>query len=109
VSATRPGLRDDLGGSTRDRCAGRQAVLAPGDISEEAHCRSLIERTVSELGTLAILVNSAAFQMTREGIEQIQDGEWDHTFRTNIFAVVRQQPLGDGAYSLALDAGVGNR
>ncbi len=63
------------------REAGRQAVLAPGDISEEAHCRSLVERTVSELGRLDILVNNAAYQMTREGIEQIPDGEWEHTFR----------------------------
>ena len=66
------------------REAGRQAILAPGDISEEGHCRSLVERTVSELGTLDILVNNAAYQMTREGIEQIPDGEWEHTFKTNV-------------------------
>jgi hypothetical protein len=23
--------------------------------------------------------------MTREGIAQIPDGEWEHTFRTNVF------------------------
>jgi NAD(P)-dependent dehydrogenase (short-subunit alcohol dehydrogenase family) len=69
------------------REAGRKAVLAPGDISEEAHCRSLVERTFSELGRLDILVNNAAYQMTREGIEAIPDGEWEHTFRTNIFAM----------------------
>jgi NAD(P)-dependent dehydrogenase (short-subunit alcohol dehydrogenase family) len=67
------------------REAGRQAVIAPGDISEEAHCRSLVERTVSELGKLDILVNNAAYQMTREGIEQIPHGEWEHTFKTNVY------------------------
>jgi NAD(P)-dependent dehydrogenase (short-subunit alcohol dehydrogenase family) len=67
------------------REAGRQAVLAPGDISEDAHCRSLVARTVSELGRLDILVNNAAYQMTREGIAQIPEGEWEHTFQTNIF------------------------
>jgi len=67
------------------REAGRQALLAPGDISEQAHCQSLIARTVSELGRLDILVNNAAYQMTREGITQIPDGEWEHTFQTNIF------------------------
>src|ERR687890_2319323 len=66
------------------REAGRKAVLAPGDISEESHCRSLVEHTVAELGRLDILVNNAAYQMTREGIEQIPDGEWEHTFRTNV-------------------------
>jgi NAD(P)-dependent dehydrogenase (short-subunit alcohol dehydrogenase family) len=69
------------------REAGRHAVLAPGDISEEAHCRSLVAQALSELGKLDILVNNAAYQMTREGIEQIPDGEWEHTFRTNIFAM----------------------
>jgi NAD(P)-dependent dehydrogenase (short-subunit alcohol dehydrogenase family) len=33
----------------------------------------LVERAVSELGKLDILVNNAAYQMTREGIEQIPD------------------------------------
>ena len=69
------------------REAGRKAVIAPGDISEEAYCQSLIERALSELGTLDILVNNAAYQMTREGIAQIPDGEWEHTFRTNVFAM----------------------
>src|ERR671912_1491956 len=32
------------------REAGRKAVVAPGDISEEGHCRSLVERAVAELG-----------------------------------------------------------
>jgi NAD(P)-dependent dehydrogenase (short-subunit alcohol dehydrogenase family) len=50
----------------------------------QAHCRSLVERAVAELGTLDILVNNAAYQMTREGIEQILNGEWEHTFKTNV-------------------------
>ncbi len=66
------------------REVGRQAVLAPGDISEEGHCCSLVERTVSELERLDILAKSAGYQMTREGIAQIPDGEWEHTFRTNV-------------------------
>ena len=67
--------------------AGRQAVLVPGDISQEAHCKSLVDRAISELGHLDILVNNAAYQMTREGILEIPDGEWEHTFKTNIFAM----------------------
>jgi len=69
------------------RAAGRKAVLVPGDISDEAHCRSLVERTVAELGRIDILVNNAAYQMSRDGIEQIPDGEWEYTFKTNIFAM----------------------
>jgi NAD(P)-dependent dehydrogenase (short-subunit alcohol dehydrogenase family) len=66
------------------RKAGHRAVLAPGDILEEADCRSLVERTVSELGKLDILVNNAADQMTWEGIAQVPDCDWEHTFWTNV-------------------------
>jgi hypothetical protein len=40
---------------------------------------------VSEQGRLKVLVNDAAYQVTREGIGQIQDGEWDPTFRANVY------------------------
>src|SRR5215210_4895848 len=46
-----------------------------------------IAASVAVLGRRDILVNSAAYQMTREGIAQIPEGEWEHTFRTNIFAM----------------------
>ena len=69
------------------RAAGRRAVLVPGDISDAAHCRSLVAQAVSDLGRLDILVNNAAYQMSREGIEAIPEGEWEHTFQTNIFAM----------------------
>ena len=39
------------------------------------------------IGGLDILVNNAAYQMSRVGIEQIPDGEWERTFETNIFAM----------------------
>src|SRR3954453_1930583 len=35
--------------------AGRRAVIAPGDITEEGHCRDLVARCVSELGRIDIL------------------------------------------------------
>ena len=40
-----------------------------------------------EFGRLDIVVNNAAFQMTRESIEEIPDEEWDRTFQTNITAM----------------------
>jgi NAD(P)-dependent dehydrogenase (short-subunit alcohol dehydrogenase family) len=66
--------------------AGRKAVLVRGDISDPAHCRSIIETAVKEFGRLDILVNNAAFQMARESIEEIPDEEWDFTFATNVNA-----------------------
>ena len=66
--------------------AGRRALLLPGDISDAAHCRDLVARTVSELGGLDILVSNAAFQMDRPTLEEVPDDEWDFTWATNVDA-----------------------
>ena len=67
--------------------AGRTAVLVPGDIGDEAHCRSLVERALTEFGRLDILVNNAAHQATIDSIEEISSEEWDRTMRTNLYAM----------------------
>jgi NAD(P)-dependent dehydrogenase (short-subunit alcohol dehydrogenase family) len=64
---------------------GRQAVLLPGDVTDPDFCREAVERTIEELGQLDILVNNAAFQQHQEGLEEISEEQWDHTFRTNIY------------------------
>ena len=66
--------------------AGRRAVLVPGDVSKEEHCNELVGRTVDEFGKIDILVSNAAYQATHESIEEISAEEWDHTFRTNVYA-----------------------
>jgi hypothetical protein len=43
------------------REAGREALLLPGDIRDEEHCRRLIARTVDTLDGLDVLVNNAAY------------------------------------------------
>ncbi|MDB5192854.1 MAG: dehydrogenase [Segetibacter sp.] len=67
--------------------AGRKAVLVPGDISKEEHCKHIIDRAVAELGGLDILVNNAAYQMSHESLQELTSEELDHTFRTNIYAM----------------------
>src|SRR4051812_9023359 len=37
--------------------AGRKCILVPGDISDEKHCASIINKAVEEMGGLDILVN----------------------------------------------------
>jgi NAD(P)-dependent dehydrogenase (short-subunit alcohol dehydrogenase family) len=66
--------------------AGRRAVLVAGDVASEAHCQELVARTVREFGKIDVLVSNAAFQATHASIEEISAEEWDHTFRTNIYA-----------------------
>ncbi|MFC3077289.1 SDR family oxidoreductase [Phenylobacterium terrae] len=67
--------------------AGRKCVLVPGDISDPAHCRSIVQKAVEAFGRVDILVNNAAHQATFESLDDITDEEWDLTFRTNIHAM----------------------
>jgi NAD(P)-dependent dehydrogenase (short-subunit alcohol dehydrogenase family) len=67
--------------------AGRKAVLVAGDISNEEHCKQIINRAVQELGGLDILVNNAAYQMSHESIQELSTEELDRTFKTNIYAM----------------------
>ncbi|MDQ2810932.1 MAG: SDR family oxidoreductase [Actinomycetota bacterium] len=69
--------------------AGRKAVLIPGDLTDSAHCRAIIDRTVEELGRVDILVSNAAFQMAHTSLEEISDEEWDHTMAVNLTAMFR--------------------
>ena len=67
--------------------AGRRCVLMPGDIADPAHCRAIVARAVAEFGRIDILVNNAAFQMSRDSLEDTPDEEWDRTFQVNITAM----------------------
>lgn len=66
--------------------AGRRAVLVRGDIQSQTHCRELVDKAVQTFGRLDVLVNNAAFQRTRQSLDEISAEEWETTFRTNIFA-----------------------
>lgn len=66
---------------------GRKCIAIAGDIQQEAHCQHLVERARSEFGKLDILVNNAAYQMSRDSIEEIPSEEFDRIFKTNIYAM----------------------
>lgn len=64
---------------------GRKCLLIPGDVKDSKFCRDAIDKTVAEYGHLDILVNNAAYQETRDKLEDISDEDFDTTFRTNIY------------------------
>ncbi|MFU8862360.1 MAG: SDR family oxidoreductase [Rhodobacterales bacterium] len=66
---------------------GRRCLLLPGDVSDAAHCRTMVERVVEELGHLDILVNNAAHQQSFDALDEITDTEWERTFAINIHAM----------------------
>jgi NAD(P)-dependent dehydrogenase (short-subunit alcohol dehydrogenase family) len=68
---------------------GRRCLLLEGDLTDADFCGHIVERTLQEFGKLDVLVNNAAFQQHQESLEQVTDEQWDHTFRTNIYAYFR--------------------
>jgi NAD(P)-dependent dehydrogenase (short-subunit alcohol dehydrogenase family) len=79
---------DDARGAARSvEEAGRRALTISGDVGSESHCRSLVGRTIRELGRLDVLVNNAAFQREHEDIAEFTPEEVDRTFRTNVYAM----------------------
>ncbi|HUR53802.1 MAG TPA: SDR family oxidoreductase [Gemmataceae bacterium] len=64
---------------------GRKCLLIPGDVKDAKFCRDAVEKTVAAFGKLDVLVNNAAYQETREKLEDITDEDFDTTFRTNIY------------------------
>ncbi|WP_413783768.1 glucose 1-dehydrogenase [Siccibacter colletis] len=69
--------------------AGRKAVLVAGDLVEARHCQEVVDKAVEAFGKIDIVVNNAAFQMTRESLDEIDDDEFDRTMKTNIYAMFR--------------------
>jgi NAD(P)-dependent dehydrogenase (short-subunit alcohol dehydrogenase family) len=68
--------------------AGRTAVRVPGDIRDKAQCQAIVDKAVSDLGGLDILVNNAAFQMAQPGgIADITDEQFDRVMKTNLYAM----------------------
>ncbi|MBM9594177.1 SDR family oxidoreductase [Roseitranquillus sediminis] len=66
--------------------AGQKAVLVPGDVSDPAHCRKIVEEAVSAFGGLDVLVSNAAHQASFGAFEDITEEEWRTTFATNVDA-----------------------
>jgi len=63
---------------------GQKVVLLPGDISKEEHCISIVNQAIEQIGGIDIIVNNAAFQMSRNSLQEISAEEWDKTFKVNI-------------------------
>jgi NAD(P)-dependent dehydrogenase (short-subunit alcohol dehydrogenase family) len=79
---------DDARGAARSvEEAGRRALTISGDVGDETHCRSLVDRTIREMGRIDVLVNNAAFQREHDDIAEFTAEEIERTFRTNIFAM----------------------
>ncbi|WP_395944483.1 SDR family oxidoreductase [Brevundimonas sp.] len=66
---------------------GRKAVALPGDVTDEAWSRELVEKAVAGLGGLDILVINAGRQQYRETIAEVSSEDFDKTLKTNLYAL----------------------
>lgn len=56
------------------------------DLTHATNCKELVQKAVDALGGLNILVNNAAYQMSKADITDIEEDQWLHTFNSNIHA-----------------------
>ncbi len=68
------------------RQAGRKAVLIPGDLRGEDFCKQLVQKAVSQLGGLDILVSNAGRQHQVQSIADMTTELFDWTMKTNLYA-----------------------
>jgi NAD(P)-dependent dehydrogenase (short-subunit alcohol dehydrogenase family) len=64
---------------------GRQCLLIEGDVGDEDTCVRAVNETLARFGRLDVLVNNAGQQLRREELAEIQPGELERIFRTNVF------------------------
>ncbi|WAJ28228.1 SDR family oxidoreductase [Antarcticirhabdus aurantiaca] len=67
--------------------AGRRAVLAPGDISDEAFATSLVQTALRELGGLDTVALIAGRQVNVDDIADLATEDFEATFRVNVTAM----------------------
>jgi NAD(P)-dependent dehydrogenase (short-subunit alcohol dehydrogenase family) len=68
------------------RKEGRIGLAIPGDLREEAFCKTLVEQAVKGLSGLDIVVSNAARQQARDSILDVSSEDFDATMKTNIYA-----------------------
>ena len=64
-----------------------EAILLAGDVGDEEFCEAAVEATIDQFGRLDILVNNAAEQHETDDIRDIDAGQIERTFRTNVFSM----------------------
>lgn len=64
---------------------GRKCLLIKGDIKESKFCKEAIESTLKEYKKINILINNSAVQYTQQNLTDIDDDQFDKTFKTNVY------------------------
>jgi NAD(P)-dependent dehydrogenase (short-subunit alcohol dehydrogenase family) len=57
------------------------------DLTSEANCTALVDKSVKALGSIDILVNNAGKQVAVDDIADISTEQFDKTYKTNVYAM----------------------
>jgi NAD(P)-dependent dehydrogenase (short-subunit alcohol dehydrogenase family) len=74
--------------------AGRKAVLMRGDVQDANHCRAIIDKAISELGAIDVLVNNAAHQASFKSIDDISRFDETDQEGDDVCCQVSEQSIG---------------
>jgi hypothetical protein len=72
-----------IAAAERIRAAGGRAIFHKTDVTCEADCASVVEKTMQTFGKLNVLVNNAGW-FARATIDQIDDALWDKYLNINL-------------------------
>ncbi|OUJ75878.1 SDR family oxidoreductase [Hymenobacter crusticola] len=67
---------------------GRRCLTIAGDLRDKQFCEDIVERTVTELGKLNIVVSNAAEQFVSTDVSELPDEQFEDTFKVNFFPMV---------------------
>ncbi|MFC5873369.1 NAD(P)-dependent dehydrogenase, short-chain alcohol dehydrogenase family [Chryseobacterium arachidis] len=67
---------------------GRKTLSFDGDINDAEFCKNTVEKTVSELGGIDILINNAGTQFPSESILDLEEENIRKTFNSNIIGMI---------------------
>lgn len=66
---------------------GGEALALAGDVGDAGFCQCVIDAVIGKWGRLDILINNAGEQHPRKDLSEMDEEQWQQTFRTNIFAM----------------------
>lgn len=64
-----------------------ECLIIRGDIKDRSFCEQCIKKVIDEFGGLNILVNNAAVQHVRQGIDEVELDKTEETFQTNVLSM----------------------